>query len=55
VLVNKGKGNFACESLNGLSIRGQVRKIKPVDIAGQKAYILARNNDSVKVIRLAPK
>ena len=55
VLVNKGNGNFACESLNGLSIRGQVRKIRPVDIAGQKAYILARNNDSVKVIRFAPK
>ncbi len=55
VLVNRGNGNFSCQSLNGISIRGQVRRIKPINIAGQKAYILARNNDTVKVVRFAPK
>ena len=54
VLLNRGNGNFTCETLDGLSIKGQVRRIKPVVIAGQKAYILARNNDSVKVIRCIP-
>ncbi len=55
VLVNRGNGNFTCESLNGISISGQVRRIKPVVVAGQKAYILARNNDSVKVVSFSPK
>ena len=55
VLVNRGNGSFTCETLNGLSIKGQVRRIKPIAIAGQKAHILARNNDSVKVISFIPK
>jgi hypothetical protein len=50
ILVNRGKGNFTCESINGVAITGQVRKIKPIMIDGANAYILARNNDSVRVI-----
>ena len=50
VLVNKGKGHFTCENINGLSITGQVRHIKELNIAGRKAYILAKNNDSALVI-----
>jgi hypothetical protein len=51
LLVNKGKGKFACETLNGLQIKGQVRHIKEINIAGKKAYILAKNNDSTSVIQ----
>ncbi|MEQ1796448.1 MAG: VCBS repeat-containing protein [Lacibacter sp.] len=51
ILVNKGKGKFSCESLNGLTIKGQVRKIKPIQIKGQQAFILARNNDNLMVIK----
>lgn len=50
VLVNKGKGNFVCESINGVVVKGQVRRIKPIKIGGRPAYILARNNESTVVI-----
>lgn len=51
VLINKGKGLFTCEPLNGLSVKGQVRKIKPVQIKGQQAFILAKNNDNLVVLK----
>lgn len=55
MLVNKGNGSFAFENINGLLIKGQVRRIKQLNIAGQKAYILAKNNDSAMVISFSPK
>ncbi|HKZ65438.1 MAG TPA: FG-GAP-like repeat-containing protein, partial [Chitinophagaceae bacterium] len=51
ILVNKGKGLFAGESLNGLAIKGEVRHIRKININKQPAYILALNNDSIKVIK----
>ena len=51
ILVNSGKGNFTTQSINGLAIKGQVRRMKPVTIAKQTAFILARNNDSAMVIK----
>ena len=51
ILINNGKGQFNCESINGLQIKGQVRHIKKIMISKQEAYILARNNDSVMVIK----
>jgi hypothetical protein len=50
LLINKGNGNFHCEKLNGLEITGQVRRIQKISIAGKESFILARNNDSVKVV-----
>jgi hypothetical protein len=56
VLVNKGKGDFACESLNGVIVKGEVRHIRQIKIASELAYILAKNNDSTMVIKFsAPK
>jgi enediyne biosynthesis protein E4 len=51
LLVNRGNGNFVCSTLNGLSIKGQVRHIQPLTIKNQPALILARNNDSAMIIR----
>ena len=51
VLVNKGDGNFSCESLNGYAIKGEVRHIRKINAGKSDAFILARNNDSLKVIR----
>ena len=51
LLINKGKGKFETESLNGLQIKGQVRKIRPIKIRQQPAFILAKNNDSAQIIR----
>jgi hypothetical protein len=51
ILINRGNGLFSCETINGLSIKGQVRHIKPILIGKQQAYILVRNNDSAMVIK----
>jgi enediyne biosynthesis protein E4 len=51
LLVNKGHHSFSTSPLNGLSIRGQVRHILPITIAGKPSLILVRNNDSTKIIR----
>lgn len=51
LLINKGNNTFATESLNGLQIKGQVRHILPINVNHQPAYIMAKNNDSVKLIR----
>jgi hypothetical protein len=51
VLLNQGKGIFKAEALNGVVLRGQVRHIRKVMLPGGPAWILARNNDDVVVIR----
>jgi len=51
ILVNKGRGSFDCETINGLQVRGQVRHVRKISIGGQYAFILAKNNDSTRVIR----
>ena len=51
ILLNKGNGQFICENINGLQIKGEVRHIKKINIAKEEAYILARNNDSIMVIK----
>jgi len=51
VLVNKGKGNFEPESINGLQIKGQSRHIRKISIGQSPAFILAKNNDSTQIIR----
>ncbi len=51
LLVNKGNNNFEAESINGLQLKGQVRHIQPIMINHQPSFILAKNNDSIQVIR----
>ncbi|MEO7045138.1 MAG: hypothetical protein ABI091_07490, partial [Ferruginibacter sp.] len=51
ILINKGNGLFTCESINGLEINGQVKHIKKIKIGRQEAFILARNNDSIMVVK----
>ncbi len=51
VLINKGKGIFSCQTLNGFSIKGQVRHIRQINLKSKPAYILACNNDSVRVLQ----
>jgi hypothetical protein len=55
ILVNHGNGAFSAESINGLQVKGQVRHIGKIAIAHKEAFVLARNNDSVKVIQFIPK
>jgi len=52
ILINKGHGNFSCETINGLQIKGQIRHVREITLAKkEEAFILARNNDSVIVIK----
>jgi hypothetical protein len=57
ILVNHGHAQFSCEGLNGLTIPGQSRHIRAVNIAGYKGpmfnYVIARNDDSLKVVEFA--
>lgn len=50
LLQHKSGNTFEALTLPGLSIKGQVRNIKPITLAGKPAYILVRNNDSTMVI-----
>ncbi|MES2332980.1 MAG: VCBS repeat-containing protein [Bacteroidota bacterium] len=50
LLVNKGKGSFSVESINGLQIKGEVRHVRNITINHKSAFVLARNNDDAVVI-----
>ena len=50
VLISKGQSKFDFSTLNGLAITGEVRKIQRVLIGKRFAYILARNNNTLRVI-----
>jgi len=51
LLINDGVGNFHCNTLNGLAVKGQVRHVQSITVNKQKAFLLARNSDSLKVIK----
>jgi hypothetical protein len=51
VLINKGKAVLVAENINGLVIKGQIRKIKPVTVNKQHSFVLAKNNDSTILIQ----
>jgi hypothetical protein len=53
VLINKGKGLLEAENINGLVIKGQVRKIKPITFNKRPSFVLAKNNDSTMLIQYA--
>lgn len=44
-------GKFATDDLGNLKIKGQVRKIAPIVIAGETSYIFARNNQSAVIVK----
>lgn len=52
VLMNTGKGTFLPETVRGPLLRSQYRHIQPITIGQQKAFVLAANNDSVRVLQL---
>ena len=54
LLINKGKGSFTCENLNGLSVKGQVRHLKVVKTGKEQTVIIARNSDSIMIVKFAP-
>jgi hypothetical protein len=51
ILLNKGKGIFAAENLNGISLKGESRHIRKISIQGKESFIIAKNNDSTQLIQ----
>jgi hypothetical protein len=51
LLINKGKGILEPSPLNGLVVKGQVRKLAHIKFQEQNAWVLAKNNDSAQLIR----
>jgi hypothetical protein len=51
LLINTGKQDFNAAPMNGLSIKGQVRKISPIQIKQQSAFVLGMNSDSLRIIQ----
>ena len=52
ILVNKGNLKFEASPFNGLSIKGQVRNMKPIKIGTMQNFVLAMNSDSLKLIQI---
>ena len=51
ILINNGKQEFKATPMNGLSIKGQVRKIAPIQLKKQLSYVLGMNSDSLRLIQ----
>lgn len=54
VLLNRGGGSFECSPLRGVVIKGEVRHLAPIKAGKNHAVIVARNNDSTRVLNIAP-
>ena len=50
LLINQGNNKFSCSQLNGVVEKGQTRHIKEILVNNKPAYILAKNNDSSRII-----
>jgi hypothetical protein len=51
VLLNRKNGKWDAYGLNGIVIKGEARKIAPLQLQSkQPAFILTQNNDSVRVV-----
>ena len=53
VLLGNGKGDFSFEpyAQSGLNLRSAARDIKPIKIKNEIAYIIALNNDKLKIVK----
>ena len=51
LLINKGKGNMEAQTLPGLVIRNEIRKILPVIAGKDTVWAVARNSDSLMLIK----
>lgn len=51
ILLNKGNGNLTAENINGLNLIGESRHIAKIAINGKLSYIIAKNNDSTRIVQ----
>lgn len=51
VLINRGKGNFKYEELNGIEIKAEIRHLQRIRLATNvDAFIVAKNNNNLTMI-----
>jgi len=50
LLLNRGGGSFKASMVKGVDISGEVRKVSPILIGKQNGLVLARNNDSLRIL-----
>lgn len=52
ILLNRGNGQFEVRHTEGVQIKGEVRRMKPIRIAQspQKTFILGINNEKVRIV-----
>lgn len=50
LLINMGRGSFSAEAISGVNLKGQSRHIKKLKIGEKETFVVARNNDSARVI-----
>lgn len=51
ILLNMGHDSLTATTLNGLTLKGQVRHIRNIRVAGKNSFVLVKNNDSTRIIR----
>jgi enediyne biosynthesis protein E4 len=52
VLINKGNGRFEVKNTEGVQIKGEVRRMLPIQLGKQKAFVLGVNNEKIKVLKV---
>lgn len=53
ILINRGNGDFEATQMNGLQVKGQVRRLKKIKIGKEDIILAVRNNDYLMAIRPA--
>ena len=51
IITHKNKSLITADAIKNLVIKGEVRRILPIKITGENAFILVKNNDSLKIIK----
>ncbi|KAA0993948.1 VCBS repeat-containing protein [Dyadobacter sp. UC 10] len=51
ILINQGVCNFLPGSMNGLQVKGQVKKLRKIKIKSTEAIVVARNDKELMVIK----
>ena len=54
ILLNQGHDQFKATSIPGLVVKGEIRRIRKVNIKDAPGWILARNNDSTVLLTQPP-
>ena len=52
VLINKGNCRFEPRNTEGVQIKGEARRMLPIQIGKQRAFVLGLNNDKVRVLKV---